>query len=159
MSTAETDGTCPFCAIIAGTAEASLVAADEHVVAFLTIRPATAGHLLVLPRAHVSSLADLEPELGARVFAQAQRLAAALRRSGLPCEGVNLILADGAAAFQTVFHMHFHVIPRVAGDGLRLDGDWRFPDRAELERVAASIRRGLDSLNTKTIMRKMAAVC
>lgn len=136
-------GSCPFCAIVAGGADASLVAGDEYVVAFLTIRPATPGHLLVVPRTHASSLADLDPELGGRVFAQAQRLAGALRRSGLPCEGVNFFLADGPVAGQSVFHVHLHVIPRTPGDGLRIAADFRDPDRADLDQVAGRIRRVL----------------
>jgi histidine triad (HIT) family protein len=73
----------------------------------------------------------------------AQRMAAALRSSGLPCQGVNLFLADGEAAFQEVFHVHLHVIPRNAGDGFRIKAKWRRPSRAELESVAGQVRDGL----------------
>jgi len=73
----------------------------------------------------------------------AQRMAAALRRSGLPCDGVNLFLADGEAAFQEVFHVHLHVIPRIPGDGFRIRAKWRRPARAELDLVAARVRDGL----------------
>jgi histidine triad (HIT) family protein len=76
----------------------------------------------------------------------AQRLAAALRRSGLRCEGVNLFLADGAAAFQEVFHLHLHVLPRWRGDGFKLGFKTGKPSRADLERQAADIRTGLDRL-------------
>ena len=86
--------------------------------AFLDIGPVTAGHLMVIPLAqHLPSLADIPEDLGAHMFVVASRLAAAIRRSGLPCEGVNLFLADGEAAFQEVFHVHLHVFARWAGDG------------------------------------------
>jgi histidine triad (HIT) family protein len=132
-----------FCAIVAGTAEASIVHSDEHVVAFMDIRPVVAGHLLVVPRRHAAGLADLDPDDGARVFRVAQRIAAALRRTELPCDGVNLYLADGVAAGQEVFHVHVHVLPRHSADGFRLQFTWRFPPRAELDEHARWIRAQL----------------
>lgn len=67
----------------------------------------------------------------------AQRTAAALRISGLRCAGVNLFLADGAAAFQEIFHVHLHVFPRYADDGFRIDADWsQRPTRAVLDATA-----------------------
>jgi diadenosine tetraphosphate (Ap4A) HIT family hydrolase len=136
-------GACVFCAIVARTAEASVVHSDEHVVAFMDIRPVVPGHLLVVPRQHAVGLADLDPEDGVRVFRAAQRLAAALRRSDLPCGGVNLFLADGEVAGQAVFHVHLHVLPRNPADGFRLRFDRRFPSRAELDGQARRIRAGL----------------
>ena len=132
---------CPFCLIVAGRLESSQVHADEDVIAFMDIRPATAGHLLVVPRRHAASLQDLSEELGRRVFTVAHRLALALRRSGLPCEGVNLFLADGEVAGQEVCHVHLHVLPRTAGDGFDLRASFSTPGRAELDAAAARIRR------------------
>jgi histidine triad (HIT) family protein len=134
---------CIFCDIIGGRGPASVVYSDESAIALLDIRPLNTGHLLVIPRAHAAYLADLDPALGGHMFAVAQRMAAALRRSGLPCEGVNMFLADGEAAFQEVFHVHLHVIPRNTGDGFRLQAKWRRPSRAELESVAGQVRDGL----------------
>jgi len=82
------------CAIVTGAAEASVVHSDEHVVAFMDIRPVVPGHLLVVPRRHAVGLADLDPDDRARMFRAAEHLAAALRRSDLLCGGVNLFLAD-----------------------------------------------------------------
>ncbi len=132
-----------FCDIVAGRGPASVVHSDETVLAFLDIRPLTAGHLLVISRAHAPYLADLDPGLGGHMFAVAQRMAAALRGSGLPCDGVNLFLADGEAAFQEVFHVHLHVIPRTPGDGFRIRAKWRRPGRDELDSVAGRVRDGL----------------
>ncbi len=108
----------------------------------MDIGPVTPGHFLVVPRRHVPNLAGLDVPTGQHLFAVTMRLAAALRRSGLRCEGVNLFLADGAAAFQVVFHLHMHVIPRFAGDGFTIDADWsQRPGRDELDRLAALIRQ------------------
>lgn len=134
---------CIFCAIAGGGEQASVVHSDELVVAFMDIRPAARGHLLVVPRRHAVGLSDLEPEDGAQVFRVAQRLATAIRRSDLPCEGINLFLADGRAAGQEVFHTHLHVLPRTPGDGFRVKMEWRFPPRAELDEHAARIRAAL----------------
>jgi histidine triad (HIT) family protein len=134
------DTGCVFCAIAAGESIASIVCSDKHIVAFMDIRPFTPGHLLVIPRRHCIGLADLDPQDGARIFQAAQRLAGALQRSDLPCEGVNLFLADGLTAGQEVFHVHLHVVPRTQGDGIRLHANWRFPPRAELDQHAAMLR-------------------
>jgi histidine triad (HIT) family protein len=134
---------CVFCRIVAGTAPASVAYRDETAVAFLDIRPMTPGHLLVVPRAHAAQLADLDPEIGGQLFRVGQRLAGALRRSGLRCEGVNLFLADGAAAGQEVFHVHLHVLPRYRGDGFRLRATFGTPSRDDLDRTAAAVRDGL----------------
>jgi len=135
-----------FCEILAGRAESSRAYEDEHVVAFMDIRPLTQGHVLVVPRVHADCLEALDEELGARLFRAGHLLARALRRSGLPCEGVNLFLADGEAAFQEVFHVHLHVLPRTAGDGFRINAAWRHPGRAELDLAAGKVRQGMRAL-------------
>ena len=132
---------CIFCAIVSGDAPGSLVYADDVAVAFMDISPVNAGHLLVVPRRHVEMLADLDEETGAHLFTVATRMARAIRRCGVRCDGVNLFLADGEAAFQEVFHMHMHVIPRFSGDAFRIVADWTaHPSREELDIVAAQIR-------------------
>ncbi|MFI7215692.1 HIT family protein [Micromonospora maritima] len=84
-------------------------------------------------------------DVGGRMWTQAHRLAGALRRSTLRCEGVNLFLADGEAAFQEIFHVHLHVIPRFAGDTFRIDAEWRRRERVELDAAAAAVREGMAS--------------
>ncbi len=143
----ESDG-CVFCDIVAGRGEASVVHEDEHVIAFMDIRPVTEGHVLVVPRVHTAFLEDLDEDLGTRVFRAGHRLARALRRSGLPCEGVNIFLADGEAAFQEVFHVHLHVFPRTVGDGFAIDARWRLRGRDELDASAEQVRRGVRALSS-----------
>ena len=134
---------CVFCRIIAGELEASVVHEDEQTLAFLDIQPLTPGHLLVVPRRHESSLAELDPFDGAQLFRVGQRAAAALRHSVLRCEGVNFFLADGAAAGQDVFHVHLHVFARFADDGfgLRLPPGYAIRPREELDRAALALRQ------------------
>ncbi|MCR4438231.1 MAG: HIT family protein [bacterium] len=139
---------CVFCEIVAGSRPASVVHRDQQCWAFLDIRPVNPGHVLVIPAQHASGLADLDPEAGAQMFRVAQKVARALRASGLRCEGVNLHLADGRAAGQEVFHVHLHVVPRYRGDGfgLRFGPDYgRLAPRAKLDAIAASLQAALHS--------------
>jgi diadenosine tetraphosphate (Ap4A) HIT family hydrolase len=136
-------GECIFCAISTGRAPAAFVHEDDDFVGIVDLRPVTTGHLLVLPRAHHADLAGLPAEAGGRMFGIAQTLAAALRRTDLRCEGINLFLADGTAAGQEIPHVHLHVIPRHADDGFVLDADWRVRSREELAEVSAKVRAAL----------------
>jgi histidine triad (HIT) family protein len=138
-------GECIFCAIVAGDAPASILYEDREILAFMDIRPVTPGHLLVIPKGHATYLADLNDATGARMFVVAMRLAAALRAAPeIRCEGVNVFLADGEAAFQEVFHTHLHIFPRFAGDSFRIDADWSArPERVELDAIAAMVRTAL----------------
>jgi diadenosine tetraphosphate (Ap4A) HIT family hydrolase len=135
---------CIFCEIIAGKARASIVYEDEFCIAFMDLQPINSGHLLVVPRQHSASLADLSEETGGHLFAAAQKLASALRGSNLKCEGINFLLADGEPAGQEVFHIHLHVVPRFRGDGFGFSFSQSYhskPDRAELDASAEQIRR------------------
>lgn len=137
---------CVLCRIVKGTTPASIVYSDERIMAFLDIQPINPGHVLVIPKAHAARLSDLDKETGAHMFETAMHVAAALERSEVRLEGVNLFLADGEAAGQDIFHVHLHVIPRFKGDGFRIDcgpGYGLKPDRRELEMVASKIREAL----------------
>lgn len=107
---------CIFCEIVAGHHIASVVYRDDLVIAFMDRYPVTRGHLLVVPHTHAAGLEELDEATSSHVWTVGHRLARALRRSELPCEGINMLLCDGEAAFQTVFHFHLHVIPRYRGD-------------------------------------------
>ena len=104
---------CPFCARIK---DGEYDYYDEHSVAFQPLNPVTPGHFLVVPRKHVASA--LEP-LAPILLGGAMRLAAILARQ-MDLTGCNFINSAGAAATQTVFHLHVHVVPRHEGDGLAL---------------------------------------
>ena len=138
---------CLFCDIVAGEVPATFVHRNETVSVFMDIQPVNAGHLLIIPNVHATFLSDLNPETGAEMFRVAQQMAQCLRRSGLPCEGVNMFLADGEVAMQEIFHVHLHVFPRIKGDGFGLKfGEKYFqkPRRAELEEAAERIKRTIE---------------
>lgn len=143
MTEGTTGDGCLLCAIIDGREPGSFAYQDDDVVAIMDLRPVTPGHLMVVPRRHAPGLADLDDAAGVAVWRVANRLAAALRASGLRCEGVNLFLADGEAAFQEVFHVHLHVIPRFPGDGFQLSADWGLADRAAMDANADAVRTAL----------------
>jgi histidine triad (HIT) family protein len=107
---------CIFCSIVSGQAKAQVVWQDDSCVAFLDARPLFPGHVLVVPRVHRGTLADLEAPLVQPLFLAVQRIAGALER-GLGAEGSFVALNNKVS--QSVPHLHAHVVPRKKGDGLR----------------------------------------
>ncbi len=137
---------CVFCQIVSGEAEASFIYRDDLVAAFMDIQPLVEGHLLIIPNDHCVSLEELDDSVGGHMFVTARMLAKAIRRSNLRSEGVNLFLADGAAAGQTIFHSHLHVIPRFRGDGFKIHfpaGYGHRPSRKELDEIAKTLQNAL----------------
>jgi histidine triad (HIT) family protein len=115
--------------------------------AFIDHRPVTPGHLLIIPNEHFVLLADLPVGLAEHILLVAMRLGAAIRSSGVQCEGINLFLADGEAAGQEVLRHHLHVIPRWPDDGfVTTAAAWSLPQptRRDLDGNAAEIRTALD---------------
>src|SRR3954452_18973200 len=133
------DADCLFCGIVAGTIPSETIDSDERTVAFMDINPATAGHALVVPRQHSADLLEIgEDDLAATALA-AQRLARRMK-DVLGADGINLINACGAAAWQTVFHFHIHVVPRYEGDPLKLPWVPEAGDANEIAQVAKRLR-------------------
>jgi histidine triad (HIT) family protein len=132
---------CLFCKIVAGELPAMIVAEDERTIAFMDINPATRGHALVIPRAHTRDLYAVDPDDLAAVAVAAQQLATKAR-DNLGADGVNLMNFNGAAAWQTVFHFHVHVIPRYEGDPLRLPWVSAPGDMDEIKAAAAQLTDG-----------------
>jgi histidine triad (HIT) family protein len=128
------DPDCLFCRIAAGEIPATRVHEDERTLAFMDINPATRGHMLVIPREHSSDLLEIGREDLAACAMTAQQLAARAKER-LGADGVNLINSCGREAWQTVFHFHLHVIPRYAGDPLRLP--WT-PEPGDRDAIAAA---------------------
>ena len=108
---------CIFCRIAAGDIPASIVFKDETVLAFLDIAPLAEGHLLVIPCAHHTCLSEMPAEVAAALAARLPALGKALREV-TQAAGFNLLANEGAVAGQEVEHVHFHLIPRKANDGL-----------------------------------------
>ena len=138
--------TCVFCRIAKGVAPAEIVYSDERVMAFMDIQPVNPGHVLVVPKTHAVGLSDLDEETGGQMFKVAIRAAKGIKKSGVKCEGINLLLSDGEAAFQEIFHVHLHVIPRFKSDdfGIRFGRHYGLrSDRQNLEEVASKIRKAM----------------
>jgi histidine triad (HIT) family protein len=110
---------CLFCKIAAGELPATRVHEDDRVIAIMDIFPATRGHVLVIPREHARDVHEVSSDDLAAAAAAAKRLAG-LAVSALGADGVTIMQSNGAAAWQTVFHYHVHVIPRYDGDPLVL---------------------------------------
>ncbi|HEX6587040.1 MAG TPA: HIT family protein [Solirubrobacterales bacterium] len=132
---------CLFCGIVAGSIPSQTIASDERTMAFMDINPATPGHALVIPRRHSTDLLEISPDDLAATTTAAQRLARRMK-DVLDADGVNLINACGAAAWQSVFHFHIHVVPRYEDDPLELPWTPSKGDTDEITRIAARLREG-----------------
>ena len=108
------DDNCIFCKIAAGEIPSETVYEDEQFRAILDLGPASAGHTLILPKAHFKDVTEISDEYAANVLKVAAKLGKAMKK-GLGCEGFNLVQNNGEAAGQTVMHFHMHVIPRYEG--------------------------------------------
>jgi histidine triad (HIT) family protein len=132
---------CIFCKIVGGELPATIVDEDERTLSFMDISPATPGHALVIPRRHARDLLEIEVEELRAVTEAAQRLARRAHER-LGADGVNLINSCGAAAWQTVFHFHVHVIPRYTDDPLELPWTPTPGEPGEIAAVAAKLTAG-----------------
>ena len=110
------DTSCPFCTIIMG-GWAREVYRDDYAVAFFPLQPASLGHTLVVPRRHIPDIWALPEQTAAHLSRAVLRVAAALRAAVTP-DGLNIIQSSGAAATQTVPHLHVHLVPRWAADAM-----------------------------------------
>ena len=138
------DPNCIFCAIAAGEAPAELIDSDEHTVTLMDINPATKGHALVIPRRHSDDLLAISEDDLRHTAVAAQRVVKRMEATLRP-DGFNLLNACRAAAWQTVFHFHIHVIPRYEDDPLKLPWIPRGADIDEIAAIAATIRNGGDA--------------
>ena len=132
---------CIFCELIHGGGEVSICYEDSQALAFMDIQPVNVGHVLVVPREHYESLADVPSDLARHLFDVALRLAPIVRRLA-DADGLNVIVNSGASAGQDVFHYHVHVIPRRRDDGFTVPlpfADSTTPDRTLLDAMAARI--------------------
>ncbi|MCF6387216.1 HIT family protein [Mycobacterium sp. MBM] len=138
---------CVFCAIVDGAAPAIRIHEDEDLLAILDIRPFTRGHTLVIPKRHTVDLTDTPPQTLAAMAILGQRIAKAARVSGLHADGNNIAINDGKAAFQSVFHIHLHVVPRRAGDKLALAKGLLVRRDADREESGRLLRAALAQLD------------
>ena len=138
---------CVFCAIVAGEGPAIRIYEDEDYLAILDIRPFTRGHSLVIPKRHTVDLMDTPPETLAEMITIGQRIARAARTTEL-ADATNIGINDGRAAFQTVYHIHLHVLPRRNGDKLSVAKGLvlrRDPDREATARILREAMARIDA--------------
>jgi histidine triad (HIT) family protein len=133
---------CVFCKIRDGQIPSMKVAEDERTLCIMDINPLNAGHCLVLTKAHASTLFDADVADLQAAIATAQRVALALRATLQP-DGLNMLQANGAAAFQSVPHFHLHLIPRWTDDGKGFDWKPVPGPREQVMKVGERIRAAL----------------
>ena len=128
-----------FTRIIRREIPAAIVYEDEHVIAFMDAGQVNPGHVLVATRRQVETFVELEEAEAAHLFAVAHRVARAVQAAFAP-EGMTLLQTNKPAGWQTVPHLHLHVLPRHADDGVTLGWPRKNPPLEELTRLAAGIK-------------------
>jgi histidine triad (HIT) family protein len=150
---------CTFCDLIHGAAEVSICHEDARALAFMDVQPVNNGHVLVVPREHYESLADVPADLALHLFKVTMELASAVRAvSGT--DALNIVVNSGRAAGQDEPHYHVHIIPRCEGDGFDVPlpfGGSPMPDRTILDAYAARIIAALrDPMKAAAVERTVA---
>jgi len=135
-------GQCIFCRLVAGDIPSARVFEDELTLAFMDLGQVNPGHVLVASKRHAATLFELTADEAAALMRTAQRIALAVRAVFDP-DGVMLLQANGAVAGQTVGHVHLHVVPRHAGDGIDFSWPRKEPGPAALEDYAQRLRAAL----------------
>ena len=125
---------CIFCQIAAGKIPCFKVYEDDSALAFMDINPVSPGHTLLIPKNHAENLMEMTPQDIAGVHQASQKVALALKKSIAP-EGIAVLQLNGRAANQVVMHYHVHLIPRNAGDGLRVF-EWEL-NPGDMEQIGA----------------------
>jgi len=133
---------CIFCKIASGEAAAAVVYEDKHTIAFMDIGQVNPGHVIVAVKPHIRDIYTLTDELAASFFQTAARVARAVKKTMQP-EGVTLLQANEAVGFQTIFHLHLHVLPRHTDDGVNLTWPAKNPAIEELDRLAQQVKAAI----------------
>ncbi|WP_406622794.1 HIT family protein [Acidovorax sp. SDU_ACID1] len=135
-------GQCIFCRLVAGEIPSATVYEDDHTIAFMDIGQVTPGHVLVATKRHAATLFDTTPAEAAAVMQTARRVALAVRATFDPA-GLTLLQANGAEGGQTVGHVHMHVVPRHADDGITFTWPRQEPPAEVLAGYAQRLRAAL----------------
>ena len=134
---------CVFCKIRDGAIPSKKIYEDDATLAFMDINPVNTGHCLVVPKRHAATIWDAEVADLQATIATAQKIASALVAAVKP-DGLNMLQANGAAAFQSVPHFHLHLIPRWVRDGKGFDWKLVPGDRAQIATVGDRVRAALE---------------
>ena len=130
---------CVFCKLRDGQIPSMKIFEDDMTIAFMDINPINSGHCLVITKAHAANLYEAEVTDLQAAVATAQRVAVAIRE-GLKPDGLNMLQANGPAAFQSVLHFHLHLIPRWNGDGKGFDWKLVPGNREQIMKVGERLR-------------------
>lgn len=114
------DDDCIFCKIIRGEIPSFKIYEDDNTLAFMDINPLAEGHALIIPKFHAENIYEAPEEWMGYTLGTVSRVARAVRDEVAP-EGINILQANGPGAKQSVFHIHFHVVPRRADDGFTMN--------------------------------------
>nr|WP_295234859.1 HIT family protein [uncultured Brevundimonas sp.] len=133
-----------FAKILRGDIPSVKVWEDDHVLAFMDVFPQSEGHVLIIAKqSQARNLLEIEPEVLARVTAALQRTAKAVEKALQP-EGLSILQFNGEAGGQTVFHLHFHIVPRWADREMKGHGHAPMADTTTLRALADRIAAELD---------------
>jgi histidine triad (HIT) family protein len=132
-----------FAKILRGEIPCIKVYEDEYVLSFMDLFPQSRGHTLVLPKEAATNLFEVKTDTLQQLIARVQLIARAVRGALAP-DGITITQFNGATAGQSVFHIHFHIVPRYEGEALRGHGGGGQADAAELESLAARIAAVID---------------
>ena len=138
------DKDCIFCKIAAGEIPCSKILEDDSAIAFLDIGPLAKGHTLLIPKDHYVTVDEMPPELAGAVLKHLPTLVKAVK-SATNCEGVNILQNNGRVAHQVIPHVHFHIIPRRAGDEFHFNWPAGSYSEGEIEQLAQKIRENLSA--------------
>jgi len=133
---------CIFCKIVAGQVPATKIYEDQVIIAFLDVGPVSDGHTLVVPKQHFERLHDCPAKLLAQIASTLGKIAKAVA-AAMDSDGYNVLCNNGKAAGQLVDHLHFHIIPRMTGDGLFNRWPAYKYDQGKIDQIAANIRKNL----------------
>ena len=133
---------CIFCDIVNGKAPSEIIFENEHVLGFLDIRPLNYGHSLVIPKNHFENFLDVPKSDLESVVTAAQKISEAIKLS-MNTDGLNIVANTGRAAGQTVFHFHFHIIPRFNSDDFHFKPVFKNYENGLMKELADKIRKAV----------------
>lgn len=133
------DDNCIFCKIAAGSIPSNTLYEDGDFRVILDISPAAKGHAIVLPKNHMADLFSIEADTASKALPVISKTAAALKKV-LGCDGINILQNNGEAAGQSVFHLHFHIIPRYNNDNFVIPWEHVSYAEGEAAELAAKVR-------------------
>ncbi len=133
---------CIFCKIVAGEIPCAQVYSTKKVLAFLDIAPISKGHTLVIPKEHYENLWEVPPALGEEILLALQKIGKAIMEA-TGATGINVVMNNHPSAGQVVPHAHWHLIPRIEGDGLLRVVQGQYDSQEEMKNMAEAIKRGI----------------